>query len=75
MVTNSYVGMPRTRAMSAAALENRAVITANAGTPCRSAVIASCKLHDEQLPQSPTPVTTACHRWISSTIAASAGAL
>ena len=28
----------------------------------------SCKLHDEQLPQSPTPVTTACQVLISSTI-------
>ncbi len=61
--------------MSSAALAKRAVITPMAGIPWRSAVTASCKLHDEQLPQSPTPVTAACHFLISSTISASAGAL
>ena len=75
IVTNWYPGMPRTRHMSSAALAKRSVITPIAGTPCRSAAIESCKLHDEQLPQSPTPVTTACHLLISSTMAASAGAL
>jgi hypothetical protein len=75
ITANSYVGMPRTRHMSSAALAKRVVITPKAGTPCRSAVIASCRLHDEQLPQSPTPVTTACQFLISSTMGASAGAL
>ncbi len=54
--------------MSSAALAKRAVITPMAGTPCRSAAIESYRLHDEQLPQSPTPVTTACHFLISSTM-------
>jgi hypothetical protein len=43
--------------------------------PSRSAVTESCRLHDEQLPQSPTPVTTACQRRSSSTMSGSAGAL
>src|SRR6516225_2213332 len=61
--------------MSSAALTNCAVITAIAGIPRRSAVTASCKLHDEQLPQSPIPVTTASQLPISATICGSAGAL
>ena len=36
--------------MSAAASENGDVMTLTAGTPLRSAITASCKLHDEQLP-------------------------
>ena len=32
--------------MSSAALAKRSVITPIAGTPCRSAAIESCKLHD-----------------------------
>ena len=75
MTANLYCGMPRTRHISAAALTNRSVITARAGFPWRSAAIESCKLHDEQLPQSPTPVTTASHFGISSMMQASAGAL
>jgi hypothetical protein len=75
MTANLYFGMPTTRHMSSAALTNRSVITAMAGTPCRSAAIESCKLHDEQLPQSPTPVTTASHFGISAMMWASAGAL
>jgi hypothetical protein len=75
MTTNLYFGMPTTRHMSSAALTNGSVITAMAGTPCRSAAIESCKLHEEQLPQSPTPVTTASHFGISPMMWASAGAL
>jgi len=67
--------MPRTRAINSAALTNRSVITAIAGTPRRSAVTASCKLHDEQLPQSPIPLMTASHDVISAAICGSAGAL
>ena len=58
-----------------AALAKHAVMTPKAGTPSLSAVTASCRLHDEQLPQSPRPVTTASHCLISATIWASAGAL
>ena len=68
-------GNPSTRAISSAALTKRVVITAIAGTPSFSAVMESCRLHDEQLPQSPMPVTTACQRAISSTMSRSAGAL
>jgi hypothetical protein len=67
--------MPSTRRIISAALTKRVVITPIAGTPARSAVIASCRLHDEQLPQSPMPAMTACQFLISSTIWASAGAL
>ena len=55
-------------AISSAALTKRVVITPMAGTPCRSAATASCRLHDEQLPQSPTPANTACQFVISSTM-------
>ena len=61
--------------MRSAALTKRVVMTATAGTPRRSAVMESCRLHDEQLPQSPIPVTIASQLAISLTIYASAGAL
>ena len=48
--------MPNTFAMSSAALTKLLVITPTAGVPTRSLLIASCKLHDEQLPQSPRPL-------------------
>ena len=67
--------MPSTRAISSAALTKRVVITPRAGIPRCSAVTASCKLHDEQLPQSPIPVTAASQPPISATIQGSAGAL
>jgi hypothetical protein len=47
---------------------------ATAGVPARSALTASCKLHDEQLPQSPTPANIAAHDDASSINARSAGA-
>ncbi|MCH2301146.1 MAG: hypothetical protein MK437_11360 [SAR324 cluster bacterium] len=47
---------------------------AKAGIPNCSAFTESCKLHDEQLPQSPTPVTTASHfvTWFMISVAAGA---
>ena len=45
--------MPKTFAIRSAALTKLRVITPTAGVPTRSLLIASCKLHDEQLPQSP----------------------
>jgi hypothetical protein len=39
-----------------------------AGMPRRSAVMASCRLHDEQLPQSPIPVITQSQLAISPTM-------
>jgi hypothetical protein len=45
------------------------------GLPILSPITASCKLHDEQLPQSPMPATTASQPAASSTKWASAGAL
>jgi hypothetical protein len=44
------------------------------GTPIRSPDTASCKLHDEQLPQSPTAATRAFHSRARSMISGSAGA-
>ena len=67
--------MPSTRPIVSAALTKRSVMTPKAGTPSFSAVTASCRLHDEQLPQSPMPETTASHCLISATMWASAGAL
>ena len=67
--------MPSTRRISSAALTNRSVMIPIAGTPRRSVRIASCRLHDEQLPQSPTPAIAALHSAASSMSAGSAGAL
>ena len=67
--------MPSTRRISSAALTNRSVMIPIAGVPVRSVRIASCRLHDEQLPQSPTPAIAALHSAASSMIPASAGAL
>ena len=53
--------MPSTRPIISAALAKRVVMTLKAGTPERSAVTESCRLHDEQLPQSPMPEMTASH--------------
>ena len=47
---------------------NPSVMTHAVGIPSCSSAMASCRLHDEQLPQSPTPATTACHLLISSTM-------
>ena len=58
-----------------AALVNEAVMTPAAGSPSLSAITASCKLHDEQLPQSPMPETSACQRAESRKSGGSAGAL
>jgi hypothetical protein len=44
------------------------------GMPNCSDLTESCKLHDEQLPQSPTPAMTASHFLTSVMISSSAGA-
>ena len=41
---------------------NGSVISTVAGVPARSTLIASCRLHDEQAPQSPRPAITRCER-------------
>jgi hypothetical protein len=45
------------------------------GIPAFSPITASCKLHDEQLPQSPMPAIRTFHAWASAMISRSAGAL
>jgi hypothetical protein len=70
-----WSGTPCARAMTSAASTKAVVITETAGTPRRSAVTASCKLHDEQLPQSPTPLSTASQPSASAISSSSAGAL
>ena len=67
--------MPSARRISFAADTNWSVMIPSAGTPSLSAAIASCRLHDEQLPQSPTPAIMASQVAASSMIARSAGAL
>ena len=64
----SYPSAPKTRDINSAALTKFRVITPTAGTPSRSAAIASCKLHDEQLPQSPRPDTASCQAAAASTM-------
>ena len=61
--------------MSSAALTNIEVMMPTDGSPNRSPMMASCKLHDEQLPQSPMPEISACQRSVWVMICASAGAL
>ncbi len=75
ITAKGYSGIPDTWAMTRAVCTNRSVIIAVAGTPAFSAEMASCKLHDEQLPQSPTAEITASHPFISATTAAGAGRL
>ena len=53
----------------------RSVMIATDGMPRRSALIESCKLHDEQLPQSPTPETMASAPLIWASIASGTGRL
>ena len=57
-----------------AALTNMDVMMPTEGSPRRSPMMASCKLHDEQLPQSPIPANSAAHVAASAITAASAGA-
>jgi|GEM_PF-5701347 len=61
--------------MSAAALMKFDVMMPTEGSPSRSPMMASCKLHDEQLPQSPTPAMSACQRSTSFSSSGSTGAL
>ena len=74
-MTKGYSSAPKARDIIFAALTNFEVIILIEGIPNCSDLIESCKLHDEQLPQSPTPVTTAFHFFTSVKISASAGAL
>jgi hypothetical protein len=75
MTTNGKPSAPSTRAINSAALTNFVVMMPTEGLPIFSPITASCKLHDEQLPQSPIPATTASQFFASSTIYLSAGAL
>jgi hypothetical protein len=75
MTTNGYPSAPSTLAISSAALTNWEVIIPTDGNPRRSPAIASCKLHDEQLPQSPIPAMTASQLGASAIMSGSAGAL
>ena len=67
--------MPSTLVINSAAETNRVVIIANAGVAANSALTASCRLHDEQLPQSPRPVIARFQFRASSMMSCSAGAL
>lgn len=73
--TNGYPSAPSTPAISSAAEMNFSVMMLTDGMPFRSPVTLSCKLLDEQLPQSPTPATNACQVFARSMISAVAGAL
>ena len=75
MVTKAKPSTPSTRDISSAALTNFVVMIPTDGTPAFSPMTASCKLHDEQLPQSPMPAITTSQVRASSMIGASAGAL
>jgi len=75
MTANGYSGIPETWAITRAVCTNRSVIIAVARTPVFSAEMASCKLHDEQLPQSPTAEMTASHPFIRAITAGGAGRL
>ncbi len=66
--------MPSAWAMSSAPLTKGTVINPTAGVPTRSELTASCKLHDEQLPQSPMPAKAAAQPAASLISEVSAGA-
>ena len=51
-------GTPISRVYALAVLAKTVVMIVAAGIPWRSRVIPSCKLPDEQPPQSPTPAIT-----------------
>ncbi len=74
-VTNGSPGAPSTIAMVSAADTNSLVITETDGMPTRSPATLSCKLHDEQLPQSPMPAMSACHVEAAPMMSEPAGAL
>ena len=75
MITKGYLSAPNARDIISAALTNLEVMIPKEGMPNCSDLTESCKLHDEQLPQSPTPATTASHFFTSVKISDSAGAL
>lgn len=75
MTAKGKPGMPDTCAIAWAVCTNRSVMIAVAVIPAFSAVMASCKLHDEQLPQSPTAEIIASHCRMSAKTAAGAGRL
>ena len=68
-------GIPDTLEMARAVWTNPSVMIAVAAIPAFSTLTASCKLHDEQLPQSPTPEMTASHRLAAAIISGGAGRL
>ena len=67
--------MPFTWATTRTLRSKRSVMTATAGMPLRSASMASCKLHDEQLPQSPMPEMIASAPLSSASISGGTGRL
>ncbi len=68
--------MPARRAIASAVATKGSVMTAAAGIPRFSNVMASSTLPDEQEPQSPTAVTTTAHCFARSRASSSAtGAL
>jgi hypothetical protein len=75
ITANGYPGLPETCAITLAVCTNRSVMTAVARIPRCSANRASCKLHDEQLPQSPTAEITASHPVICANTSGGAGRL
>jgi len=68
-------GIPETLEIARAVWTKPSVMMAVAAMPAFSTVTASCKLHDEQLPQSPTPEMIASHRLAAAIISAGAGRL
>ena len=75
ITANANSGIPETLEIARAVWTNPSVMIPVAGIPAFSMVTASCKLHDEQLPQSPTPEMTASHRLAAAIISAGAGRL
>ncbi len=75
MIAKGNSGMPHTLAIARAVGAKRSVMIAVAATPAFSTVIASCKLHEEQLPQSPTAEMTPSHRLRAAMTSAGAGRL
>ena len=67
--------MPAACAIAWAVGTNRSVMMAVDAIPVFSAEMASCRLHDEQLPQSPTAEMIASHCFMSAMTSGGAGRL
>lgn len=73
ITAKGYPGNPFNSPITSALRTNRSVIMPTAGIPSRSASMASCRLHDEQDPQSPVAARIASAPEILASISGGTG--